>query len=188
MAICNNPIMSGMSGRVGNLIFRRRGNKTFVCAAPKTKNKKRSPTSQQSKNQLTFHKATRYASWAMQHSSLKELYEKKARKGRTALNIAFRDAYIPPEIRDIYAESYLGKPGDMIMIEADDDFKVISVKVSIRLAGGELLEEGKALEDVNPVYWVYFTSFPNNSLPGTTIQVMAEDLAGNITIRTLQLL
>ncbi|KIC92288.1 hypothetical protein [Flavihumibacter sp. ZG627] len=188
MAICNNPIMSGMRGRVGNLVFKRRGNKTIVCAAPKTKSKNRKPTIQESIRQDAFYKAAKYAGWAMQNPDLKELYATKARKGRTAGNVAFRDAYLPPEINEINASGYLGKAGDMIRIEAIDDFKVISVKVSIHLANGQLLEEGNAVEDISFCYWIYFISIPNNSLRGTTIQVSAEDLAGNITIRSEQIL
>jgi hypothetical protein len=74
---------------------------------------------------------------------------------------------------------YCGRPGDIFVIQAKDDFKVVTVKVQIYGSSGELVEEGAAFENGDGLNWVYVAKKANADVPGSKIIVTAIDLPGN---------
>ena len=69
------------------------------------------------------------------------------------------------------------------MIEANDDFKVNAVSVSITDANGNLVEQGNATQQGTSDDWFYLATVAHGPLPGTNITVKATDLAGNTTTK-----
>jgi len=100
-----------------------------------------------------------------------------AKPGQTAYNLAFMDARYAPTITALSVQGYAGRISDKIFIQATDDFKVVTVKVSIYNAAGNLIEEGDAVSD--GVLWMYVTTRENNTIAGSKIVATAFDLPGN---------
>ncbi len=72
----------------------------------------------------------------------------------------------------------------MIRIRAWDDFKVASVHVTIS-RNDVVIEKGKALPRGKKGLWRMMTTVRNDSAPGTVITVVAKDMAGNETKKTV---
>lgn len=90
--VTNNIITQGLSGRVGNLVFKTRGNKTYVCALP-AKNENRVITEAQKEVQLKFIAATASAKRAIKNPVLYEKYKKAAKPGQSPYDVAFAYAF-----------------------------------------------------------------------------------------------
>jgi hypothetical protein len=84
-----------------------------------------------------------------------------------------------PKVSIIDALNYKGEVGQQILIVATDDFKVVSVKVSIANGTGELIETGNAVLHENGIDWVYTATTVNDQLAGTKITVTAVDIPNN---------
>ena len=187
MATVIDPLLKGFRGRIGDLIYRTRGNKTFVYAAPLPRKEKPETTARLQNHRSLFKDAVVYAQSALKDPALHERYKAVTKNGQTAFNIAVRDFYSPPEINEIETRRYLGKTGDIITIKASDDFEVSTVMVSIQSAGGKLLEMGEAIPAIKKYKWCYHISRPNKAVPGTIIVVEAKDHPGNSTTRQVKI-
>jgi len=176
----DNLLVRGASGNVGKqFVYRKRGNDTLLTKMP-VRNEDAPPTAKQEKARELFADAASYAQGAIADPELKEEYQKKAKPGTNAYNIAFRDYLKAPVVKDIDTAKYNGTPGSTIGIVAKDDFRVAEVMVSIRTATGELVEEGNAT--LNPVKrnkWIYTAKQSNGTLKGSVVHVTALDLPGN---------
>jgi hypothetical protein len=160
-------------------MYKRRGEDTFITRMPSI-NKDLVPTDKQVQVRELFAEAAIYARGAISDPDLKKEYKKKAKPGRTAYNIAFRDFLKAPVVKSIDVGKYTGVPASTIVISAKDDFRVAEVIVSIRTAAGLLVEEGNAI--LNPVKrdtWIYTATQNNTALAGSMILVTARDLPGN---------
>lgn len=177
--INENPLVRGARGNFGKqYVYRKRGNDTFLARMPVKTDAP--PTDKQNNVRDQFAAASQYARGAMEDPVLKKAYAKKAPPGKTAYNMALRDFLKAPRVQVIDTENYDGKPGSTIVITARDDFRVISVTVSIHSADGQLLEKGEAV--LNPLYrerWTYTAQQSNTSLTGSKIRVVARDLPAN---------
>lgn len=181
-----NSIMRGMSGSLGEeLVFRQRAGKTVVCLPPVPRED--NPTEEQLTIRSKFHEASRYAKTAIANPTLKAQYKAKAELGTSAYNVAFADFFRAPVILNVDASNYSGAPGNTILIEAIDDFKVQSVRVTILTAGGDVLETGTAV--ANPEssgYWTYTITASNPDRSGV-VRIQVSDLPGNVTTREVSL-
>jgi hypothetical protein len=178
--INDNLLVRGARGRMGKqFMYKRHGEDTFITRMPAI-NKDLQPTDRQMEIRDLFAEAALYAQGAISDPELKKEYRKKAKPGRTAYNIAFRDFLKAPVVKSIETDSYTGVPASPIVIRAKDDFRVAEVKVRILTAAGVLVEEGNAV--LNPIKrnkWIYTATQNNAALAGTKIQVTALDLPGN---------
>jgi hypothetical protein len=171
--------MKGTRGMFGNqVVFKIRKGKQFVSAPPNF-NENRKPTPNQRAAQERFKRASEYATEAIQDESTKKAYQKVAGKRQTAQNMAFRDAYNPPEIFSIISQGYTGVPGNIIVVHAVDDFKVTRVNVSIYSSNNVLIETGEASTNKHGMLWVYSTSVANENVAGCVIKVSAYDVPEN---------
>lgn len=162
----------------GQVVFKVRKGKRFVSSPPNV-NPNRKPTPNQLAAQERFKMASQYANDAIQDAATKFMYQQAAGKRQTAQNMAFKDAYNPPEVRSVITAGYTGLPGGIIVIHAIDDFRVASVKVSIVDVSNKLVEEGDAVLDKGGVIWVYTAKVSNNSLLGCKVQVLVFDVPEN---------
>lgn len=175
----NNHVMKGTRGMIGKqIVFKIRKGKQFV-AAPPTVKENHKPTPNQLAAQNRFKFASEYANAAIKDAYLKAEYQNVASKRQSAQNMAFKDAYNPPEVLNIITQGYTGTAGNIIVVHAVDDFKVTSVNVSILNEPGEIIETGVAVSDKHGVVWVYTVTVANSNITGCKIVATASDLAGN---------
>ena len=175
-----NLLVRGARGHVGKqFVYKKHGDNTNIARMPSI-NKNAVPTEKQLQKRELFSAAAVYAQGAITSADLKKEYEKKATPGKTAYNIAFRDFLKPPVVKNIDASNYKGTIGSAIVINAKDDFRVASVKLSIHSAAGVLVEEGNAsLDPIRRSLWNYTVTQNNASLAGSKISATATDLPGN---------
>lgn len=182
MARVDNNIMTRFSsGAIGKqLVLRNRGNDSFLSNRPKRK-KRRKKTPKQQEVRLRFTEAAKYATGVSNDPLLRIDYEAKVLPGQTAYNVAFADAFMPPELSALKTAGYKGKVGDIITVRAMDNFKVESVKFEIIGADETEIESGLATADENSLDWNYTIKNQNDSIPGTLIRVTAMDRPKNQT-------
>lgn len=77
--------------------------------------------------------------------------------------------------------AYRGQIGDLITIQATDDFALAEVRVNIQNPDGTLVEEGSAVGDPDGFTFRYRATAANTSLAGDKITVTAIDRPGNRT-------
>ena len=173
-----NVLTIGLSGSIARLLtFRQSAGKTVV-----SKKRRSTPASQSDKAvavRAKFSSSIAYAKIAIKDPANKAYYKSKAAIGQSAFNMAFSDAFTPPEVNHIDTANYHGAGADTITIQATDQFKVVTVKVSIRGNDGTILEEGFAVQQANTVDWLYTAKSANASLAGSRISAVATDLPGN---------
>lgn len=183
--INGNLIMMNVSGMIGKqVVIKHRNDKPYICAAP-TIDEDREPTDNQKAWQQKFSSFVAYGKVAAKAPETRPGYMAARKKGQSAYNVAFRDARYPPEVTAITAKGYTGKAGDLIYVQAKDDFMVTAVKVSIYSATGELIEEGNAVTD--DILWMYQATGENPEIEGSKIVAKAYDLPGNEGVKEVTL-
>ncbi len=184
--IKNNHSMEGITGKVGNIfVYRHRNGETIVAKTPD----RTAPLTEKQKDQTKkFKAAITYAKNALLEPSLKEDYDKEAKKRKkgSAYNLAVADYLNPPIIVSIDHSGYTGGTSDeKITIEVEDDFKVIKVKVKIIEKNKTIIEEGEAT--LSRGKWQYKTTTVNATLAGSKIIISAIDRPNNITTQEITL-
>ena len=165
----NNAIVQGLSGSIGNLVFRQMADgSTRVCKKPDFSN--RVFSREQKSHQKRFKQAAAYAREA---AKTQPIYAELA-EGTTknAYNLALSDWFHPPVIHHIER-----KQGS-IRAQASDNVLVTEVWVKIVGSEGTPLDEGQATQ-VSPDWWEYPSGAEG------AVEVMARDLAGNRTVAVL---
>lgn len=174
----NNPITNHTSGMLGDtVVFRKVRGKMQMANRPSFTN---APTEKQSAVKLRFQEAAQYAKQQLAEKESCLLYESGITDQKhTAHVVAMSDYLKAPKVHYIETEDYQGNVGDTILIKATDDFRVVTVKVSIIDKDGNPLEKGEASPGEGINVWKYTASVANNSLEGTTIKAIAFDRPGN---------
>ena len=160
------------------VVFKIRNGKQIVTGPPKV-DKDRIPTPNQQVSQDRFKFSCEYANEAIKDDALKAAYRKVASRRQSAHNMAFKDAYNPPEVLNIILQGYKGVAGNIIVVHAVDDFKVKAVNVSIFDKSDNLIEKNEAVSDKHGVVWVYTVTVANVEVEGCKIVASAVDLPGN---------
>jgi hypothetical protein len=175
--IKGNLIMMNIRGMIGEqLVVKERKGVPYVCAPP-TRDENRKPTKNQAADQNSFGKAVAYAQSAIKNPDIKRDYKAVATGGQSAFNVAIKDARYPPQVTAITSRGYSGNSGDIIFIQATDNFRVTAVTVAIFSSEGEIIEEGNAAYDGS--IWLYHVSRKNEKIEGSRIIAKAFDLPGN---------
>ncbi|HEY4787282.1 MAG TPA: hypothetical protein VIH57_14585 [Bacteroidales bacterium] len=175
-----NVVTTRLRGKVGDLlVFRMKGNKTYVSTAPE--DKERVPSVAQKAQTKRFQEAIIYGKGVIADPTLKNAYQLSANGNQTAFNVAVADFLHAPQIDEVDVSKYTGKAGDIIRVRATDDFKVAQVQISIYNSDNTLVEEGLAKQQTNPLDWVYTITVNNPETQGDKIVIRASDLPGNLT-------
>ncbi len=176
----NNPLLKGVSGMLGDTMFFRTINGQIQMAnKPK---KRKSFSVRQQAIQTDFQKARNYATKQVKNDDFRKLYATGiTSKKSSAYTVALTDYLNPPTIDLIDTFAYKGNIGDIIEVEARDDFMVTAVKVVISDADGTVLEEGDAQPAEVKESWEYKATVANLSVTGSTIKATAFDRPGNNT-------
>jgi hypothetical protein len=186
MEVVNNDLVSGASGRIGDmLVFRQRGGKTFITKRPK---KKSVPDSEnQLEARARFTEAATYAKSAIEDPGKKAFYQSRANALQSAYNLALADYYKAPEIKSEDLSAYNGQAGDSIIVRAIDNFKVMTVTVEIKDSDDHTVEKGDAIASPNGIDWLYMATTLNPDIAGTKLVISASDLTGNLTTKEVLL-
>lgn len=157
-----NPVIQGISGRIGNLVFKQmRDGSTIVAAKQVLHNKKWSE--KQLAHQARMKEAAAYGREAQFHPVYVALAEKST---LTAYNFAFGDRMNPPVIHAVE------RNGNVICVRASDDVMVVKVEVSILDGDGKPLMKAEATQTGEDA-WEFVTEMEGK------VMVKVWDLAGN---------
>jgi hypothetical protein len=176
----NNAVTHGLSGTVGGmLVFRQTATGTVVQSLPRVSG---NWTEAQQEHRRKFQRAVLYGKASLSDPARQQEYAAAAHpKNRTPFNVAVADFLHAPEIEVIDVSDYRGQPGDVIRIEATDDFAVKEVKVVITNPDGSIVEEGFAQPGISGFEWIYTATEDNPTPAGDRIEVYASDMPGNIS-------
>ncbi|MEJ1241885.1 hypothetical protein WBG78_27310 [Chryseolinea sp. T2] len=176
----------GISGRVGNLVFRNTPNGVVVANRPR---KTKSVSTNQKAVRNRFSDAAFYAREQMKDIAIKELYESGVNsKMNSPYLVAVSDYLTAPKIGSIFTKSYQGQAGETVGIHAKDDFWVVAVMVQIHDSAGKLIESGEASQMMDSsCFWDYVTTQKIAATKGCTITAIAQDFAGNKGSKTITL-
>lgn len=180
----NNPLLRGVSGKIGGLVIRQTAYGTVIASAPRKS--KRKPNERQMAVRNRFGDAAEYARLQMQNQTVKEMYQSKVnQRMKSSYLIAVKDYLSPPRILGLDVGKYHGKAGNPIIVDAEDDFSVNVVRISIKDASGKVIERGQATKRISySDQWIYIASVNNELLNGSSITACAEDLPGNQATET----
>jgi hypothetical protein len=181
----NNIFMSGLSGTIGRqmtlsqkagdtIVGKKRGASTIPA------------TDDQLDIQSRFKISSRYAIAAIKDPATKAAYAAVAKRGQSAYNVAFADAFTPPEITSIDTASFHANAGDTVMVRTIDDFKVIAVNVVIQNDAGLVLESGEAVLQLNGLDWKYTVASVFQTPGSFKITATATDRPANQTKKFVQ--
>ncbi len=171
--VVENLLTEGLSGKYSNkIVFRQRYGKTIFAKKPR--NYRPSPVHQA--NRENFLAAVDYALGVMNNPEKKEVYRQLAPIGVTAYNMAIADFLSEPKIERIDVNQYTGQIGDPVSVVAIDKCKVVSVHVKILDPGGNIVEQGPAVQVTGGRMWMYLAAALNTSPIGSTVNVTATDM------------
>ena len=173
-----NIVTTGIHGKLGLIVFRSRGSKTYISTAPEKKERELSEA--QKEHQRLFQEAILYGKGVIADPSKKAEYEAKAEEGQSAFNVAVADFMNAPAIDEIDVSKYTGQPGSIILIKAVDDFRVAEVQVSVFNSDGSLVESGAAIQQSNLIDWIFTATSANTDINGDKVVVKVSDVPGNI--------
>ncbi len=160
---------------------RKVNNRVLVTNRPKARPGELSPN--QVAYRAKFLEAANYAKGQMADDASKAMYTTGITGSkRSAFHVALGDYLKAPKVNEIRTADYKGAVGDLITIEATDDFKVTRVRVIILGKNGTELERGEAIQYPKLSHiWKYTATVENPSLKGSTISVTAFDTPENET-------
>lgn len=157
-----NPIIQGISGKIGNLVFKQMPDgSTIVTARVVLHNKKWSEA--QLAHQARMREAAAYGREAQHHAVYVALAEKST---LTGYNWAFGDRMKPPVIHMVE------RAEGLVRVRASDNVGVVRVEVRVLDEAGTVLTKGEAVQTSKEV-WEYATAVSGG------VMVRVWDLAGN---------
>jgi hypothetical protein len=177
----NNPLLKGVSGKLGDtFVIRQTRNGTVLVNVPA---KCKSVGKVQLALRARFMEAVDYSRRQMKTPRVKAMYATRiTKKKNSAYTVAVADYLTFPKIKQIALDDYTGGVVQPLHIFASDDFRVESVTVVIKNATGEEIERGQATLSANGRdYWIYTSTKPNPSPMGSQVSVSVKDFPGNVT-------
>ena len=178
----NNQLTKNYHGRMGEVVFRVRGNASIMSVRPDCSNVIR--TEKQLAINNNFAKSVKYAQFVIKNPELKAFYTRKKGDSRmSAYNAAMSDYLLSSKIERVDFGGYQGMPGNMITVEAWDKWKVESVGIVIYNEAGEILEAGAAVpRDISgALEWDYTATTQNVDYKTSRIHVKVSGLPKKIT-------
>ena len=162
--VVRNPVIQGISGGVGNLVFRQMPDgSTYVSAKPDFSHRKFSEG--QKEHQSRFQRAVAYAREAAKSQPI--YGERAAGTIKSAYNFALSDWFSPPVIHCVERKDGL------IRVEASDNVMVAKVVITIFDGDENVIEKGEARK-VDERWWEYAAGMEG------IVAAEAWDLAGNV--------
>jgi|SaaInl7_150m_RNA_FD_contig_31_2127879_length_980_multi_14_in_0_out_0_1 hypothetical protein len=175
-----NPILEQISGKVGDLVFRKYGDQTVLSQTPDVSNRDWTPAQLAHREQ--FRQAALYGKIVMADPETKALYaDAAAAKGQPVFSLTVADFFNAPSVEEVDLAGYGGAVGDEIVIRASDDFEVVAVAVMLADDAGNPLESGPATETpADSGRWIYTATAAVTTGTTVRIAVTANDRPGGI--------
>jgi hypothetical protein len=175
-----NPILEQISGQVGDLVFKRYGDKTIIGQKPDLSGVEATPAQLAARER--FREAALYGKMVMADPDAKALYSEVAKaKGKPVFSLTIADFFNAPAVEEVDLSAYGGAAGDEIVIHASDDFAVLGVDVALSDGDGNPLESGAALETpASSGRWVYMATSAVSTGTTVRIAVTASDRPGGV--------
>ena len=179
-----NTLIGIINGKLGNLVFARTKDGRIIVRHRPVRTAE--ATGPELANQSRFTQALAYVTRIRPQPAEYAVYQAAAKlKGNRACDLAHADFRHPPEIRDIDLRGYTGKPGDILRIQAVDDFEVSSVVLTLTDVEGVLLEYGAAVLDEASSRWHYVTQVPAPLSHIVATHITVSDRPANAVTKTL---
>lgn len=170
-----NSALQGISGRIDSWVYRKFGDRVIIARRPTITG---SPTPAQLVVRDRFKAAAAYAGAVLADPVLQPRYAAAARaRGISLFAFALGDFLRPPVVQAIDASGYHGVAGDLIKVEASDDFEVVAVGLVIRDASDAVLEQGPAA--LVEGRWTYTARAVVGRGESVTIEATATDRPGH---------
>ncbi|WBA41948.1 hypothetical protein [Hymenobacter canadensis] len=171
--------ISGISGRVGNLVFRMSADgTTYLQQAPA--GKKQPGSAAQQEYRRVFGVAARYGREQQASAEGRAYYQPFVQPGRfgSVYRTALADFTKPPQLLAAETGSYQGQMGELLRVQAHKPCGVTSVRVQVLAATGQVLEEGEA-GPVGDNWWAYKTQQTHQVAAAQQLRILAQDQPGN---------
>lgn len=179
-----HPLLKGVSGASGDLVFRQVYGNTFIVRRPDS-DKPREVSALQEAQRARFKAARIYARVVLHDPLRRRVYQALAKTlNRRFDKVVESDFLTPPVVDEIDVSEYHGQPGGLIQVLATDDVEVVAVSVAVRTLGGTVLEQGPA--EKSHGIWQYRTTVV---LPlGETIAIVAtaKDRPGHDGVKSIE--
>jgi hypothetical protein len=141
-------------------------------------------TAKQEDHKEKFLEAADYAKEMMENEESRAHYSKGLQGRQTAYGMAVADYLTAPKLAIKEPIQYKGLVGDFIRVRASKEgFEIAKVRVAIRNAAGDIIEEGEAVK-ARGLTWKYQSTVANPSVAGTTIEATVIDRPANETTLT----
>jgi hypothetical protein len=183
MKVKLNPAIEGMSGQLGDLVFRELRGKTVVSRKATITT---DPTEGQIVHRERFKKAAAYGKSALADVEARSMYEEAAKRREVPVfSVAVADYFNAPTINSVDVMGYQGEIGNTINIHATDDFGVKKVYVTIKDMQGHSIESGEAVQSApGSDLWVYKAT--KQGQPLAKFQFVAVDRPGGTAVMNLE--
>jgi len=164
-----NPILEQIRGDVGDLVFKKFGDRTIMSRKPDF-SETRASESQIAARQR-FSQAALFGKMVLADPETKSLYDAAAqRKGQPIFSLTVADFFHAPVVDEVDLSRYSGAVGDTIAVRAHDDFQVMGVTVTLTQTDGSAIESGAAVETpAQSGTWVYTAT--QAVAAGTTVRI-----------------
>jgi hypothetical protein len=133
-----NTVIGILQGKIGDLVFvRTKNGKVIVRHRPV---RRTHSTAGELAGQSLLAQANVYVKRIRQEPDQYAVYQRAATlNGKRACDLAKADFYHPPVINDVDLSGYGGNTGEVIRVEAVDDFGLTSVMLTISELDGSLV-------------------------------------------------
>ena len=104
-------------------------------------------------------------------------------------SMAFLDCIGVPKLVNMDISHWTGEIGQWIHIQVLDKVRVLQVRVMIRenMMSDKVFESGHAYPSrLNPSIWTYVTKTKIHQVSGFCVDVLANDLPGNVSVETVE--
>jgi hypothetical protein len=174
--------LTGMSGRLGNFIFRQQNGQTVILPH---REREGQPSAAQKDRRERFGEAQAYAKAVLADPVRRDLYRQLGRERHCPPNALLVSNFLnPPAIDRVELAEFQGRAGDRIRILATDPIEVVGVTVVAHGADGLALETGPAIKAHG--IWDYrcTTALAHTAV---SLEVTAENRAGAKITQTIPL-
>jgi hypothetical protein len=179
----NQLLVLSAKGQLGSVVFYPHPFKAGLFVMRGKGKRTKAATDAELENQERFRRAQAYAK-AAQNDPRYQAAQKTTH--RQAVNIAIANYLNAPVVRDIDLGEYTGAAGQVIRVQADDDFEVTGILIRILDLAGVLLESGSATRaPEGNTTWNYTAQADIPRGQTVVIEATAIDDPGNRAVRKL---
>lgn len=154
MAQVNDNLLGNLSGRLGNVVFRKMNGKSFVSVRPKKYKPAKSEQAVKTKNK--FGTIVKFAAYINSISELKAIWKSFAEKGKRGYNtiISINQSLIPPNILKnnmiLINTNYIIVPGGLDINISGFNYEQDAISISFSLS--ELIDYPKNINSVKSFF------------------------------------